>query len=298
MSALKRKAIGGVIFDISNYLFVILFSISIVYPFWNLILLSFSDQAEATSFGIRLWIKTWDTAAYKYIFTHNNIPLGYMNTIFRSLVGTILMLIMCYLAAYPLSKKNLPARNYITVFFLITMFFSGGLIPSYLLIKNIKLMDKRMVYIIPGMFSTYNTIIMRNFIMSMDKELEEAALIDGANYFDVAVKVIAPLLKPVFATLALWSIVGHWNSWFDCLIYIKDEKKYVLQLIVRRLVIQTQGEYEFMNLEAFNRLSEIKIHSSNVKSAVIIVTIGPIILVYPFLQKYFVKGIMIGSLKG
>ncbi len=134
--------------------------------------------------------------------------------------------------------------------------------------------------------------------MSVDKELEEAALIDGANYFDVAFKVVAPLIKPVLATIALWTIVGHWNSWFDCLIYIKDEKKYVLQLIVRRMIVQTQGEYDFMNMEAFNKLSEIKIHSANIKASVIFVTIGPIVLIYPFLQKYFVKGIMIGSLKG
>jgi len=224
--------------------------------------------------------------------------MGYANTIFRAFTGTVLMLVMCYLGAYPLSKKNLPGRNVITVFFLITMFFGGGLIPTYLLIKKINLINSRLVYIIPGMFSAYNMVIMRNFIMSMDKELEEAALIDGANYFDVAFKIVAPLLKPVLATIALWSIVGHWNSWFDCLIYIKDENKYILQLIVRRMVVQSQGEQDFMSLEAFNRLSEIKIHSSNVKSAVILVTIGPIILVYPFLQKYFVKGIMIGSLKG
>ena len=298
MSILKKKSIGGTTFDVLNYTFMILFSISIIYPFWNLILLSFSDQAEATNLGFRLWIKTWDTAAYNYIFTHNNIPMGYVNTIFRAFAGTILMLIMCYLGAYPLAKKNLPGRNIITIFFLITMFFGGGLIPSYLLIKKINLMNSRWVYIIPGIFSTYNMIIMRNFIMSIDKELEEAALIDGANYFDVAFKIVAPLLKPVLATIALWSIVGHWNSWFDCLIYIKDENKYVLQLIVRRMVVQSQGEQDFKSLEAFNRLSEIKIHSSNVKSAVILVTIGPIILIYPFLQKYFVKGIMIGSLKG
>ncbi|HOJ12005.1 MAG TPA: carbohydrate ABC transporter permease [Clostridiales bacterium] len=295
---LKKKSIGGTTFDILNYTFMVLFSLSIIYPFWNLILLSFSDQREATNLGFRIWINNWDTTAYKYIFEHNNVAMGYFNTIFRAFTGTVLMLIMCYLGAYPLSKKNLPGRNIITIFFLITMFFSGGLIPSYLLIKKINLMDKRLVYIIPGMFSTYNMIIMRNFIMSMNKELEEAALIDGANYFDVAFKVIAPLLKPVLATIALWSIVGHWNSWFDCLIYIKDEKKYVLQLIVRRIVIQTQGEAEFMKLQAFNQLSEKRIHSSNVKSAVILVTIGPIVLIYPFLQKYFVKGIMVGSLKG
>jgi putative aldouronate transport system permease protein len=298
MGMMKKKSIGGTVFDILNYTFMILLSISIIYPFWNLILLSFSDQAEATNLGFRLWINNWDTTAYKFIFTHNNILMGYVNTIFRAFTGTVLMLGMCYLGAYPLAKKNLPGRNIITIFFLITMFFSGGLIPSYLLIKELKLVDSRWVYVIPGMFSVYNMIIMRNFIMSIDKELEEAALIDGANYFDVAFKIIVPLLKPVLATIALWSIVGHWNSWFDCLIYIRDESKYVLQLIVRRMVVQTQGQQDFMNMEAFNKLSETKIHSSNVKSAVILVTIGPIILIYPFLQKYFVKGIMIGSLKG
>lgn len=298
MSVARKRSIGGITFDVFNYTFMILLSISIIYPFWNLVLLSFSDQAEATNLGMRLWINSWNTSAYKFILTHNNIPMGYVNTIFRAFTGTVLMLLMCYLAAFPLAKKNLPGRNIFTIFFLITMFFSGGLIPSYLLIKDIGLMNSRWVYVIPGMFSTYNMIIMRNFIMSMDKELEEAALIDGANYLDVAFRVIAPLLKPVLATVALWSIVGHWNSWFDCLIYIKDENKYVLQLIVRRMVVQSQGEYDFMNMEVFNKLSETKIHSSNIKSAVILVTIGPIILVYPFLQKYFVKGIMIGSLKG
>lgn len=295
---LKRRSIGSILFDIFNYAFLTLFCITILYPFWNMFLLSFSDQKEAVSLGIRLWNDHWDASAYKYIFEYKDIVQAYCNTILKTVVGTLIALLLCFLAAYPLSKKDLPGRNIITLFFLFTMFFHGGMVPSYLLVKNLGLINSLWALILPVAFSTYNMIIMRNFIMSIDKGLEEAALIDGAGYFNLAFRVILPLLKPVMATIALWTIVSHWNAWFDCMIYITDPDKKVLQLVVRDLVVSVSNASKNIDMMDFNMLNNVQLHSANVTSAAVLITIGPIVLVYPFLQKYFVKGVMVGSLKG
>ena len=275
---------------------MVIFAFLVVYPFWDLFLLSFSDQLASSSLGFRFWIKDWHTDAYRFIFTNNSVYTAYYNTIHRTVIGTALSLIVVLLAAYPLSKKNLPFRNYITIFFLIPMFFSGGLIPTYLLIRSLNLLDKRWVLIIPSLINIFNIVIVRNFLMAMDSELEEAAHIDGASYFKILWVIVAPLSKAVIATVALWTMVGHWNSWFDALIYTRRESLIVLQLLVRKMIIMQIGDTH--SLQAFERMRETRIPTAAVRAATIIVTIGPIIIAYPFLQKHFVKGIMIGSLKG
>ena len=290
------KRAGGIAFDIANYLFMALFSFSIVYPFWNMLLISFASQTEVTSLGFRLWNKVWTAGAYGYLFSTGRIAVAYANTIYRTVMATVLTIVVNILAAYALSKRNLPWRNWITIFFLIPMFFGGGLIPSYLLIRTLGLMDTRWALIIPGLAGSFNIIIMRNFLMAMDRELEEAAFIDGAGYATVLLRVVAPLSKPIVATVALWTAVGHWNSWFDAMIYIRDEGKMVLQLLLRNMITMNQSDAQDMLLKLITQ--KVKIHSASVIAAATIVTIGPIVIAYPFLQKYFVKGIMIGSLKG
>ena len=286
----------GTIFDMFNYLFMVLFALSIVFPFWNILLLSFADDKVATSLGFHLWNSKWNLESYKFILSTSNLIQAYFNTIFRTVVGTTFTLIMSFLAAFSLSKKNLPARNIITIYFIIPMFFGGGMIPYYLQIKSLGLINNIWVLIIPTMFATYSMLIVRNFLMAMDKELEDAAFIDGANYLDIMVKIMIPLSKPVLATIALWSMIGHWNSWFDAMIFTSSENLLVLQTFLRRLI--DMNRVDLNALEAFDRLKEIRIHTATIKAATIIVTIGPIIVSYPFLQKYFVKGIMVGSLKG
>lgn len=293
-----KRGVGGRIFDIFNHIFLFLFALTIIYPFWTTILTSFSNANEATSLGLHIWIKEWSTASYQYAFTrYGNALTAYGNSIFRAVFGTLLVLIFTTAMAFPLSKRDLPFRSGFVIYMLITMFFSGGLIPTYLLIRGLGLIDNRLVLIIPGMVGGFNVIIMRNFMMTIDKAYEEAAFIDGANYLQIITRVIVPLSKPVMATIALWAMVGHWNAWFDALIYMRSESKIVLQLLLRRMM----QEMELLirnNLDEFRLEREVELPSEALKAAVAMLTMGPILLVYPFLQRYFIKGILIGSLKG
>jgi len=296
MLYIKRKSIGSIVFDIFNYMFMIIFAFTIVYPFWNMFLLSFRDTQEAISLGFHFWNKNWYTTSYEYIFENSKILVAYRNTIIRTITGTFLTIFISIMGAYSLSKKNLPGRNIITIYYLIPMFFGGGLIPTYMLIRSLGLMNSLWALILPGIVSSFNLIMMRNFIMTIDKEMEESAFIDGASYIMILWKIIMPLSKPVIATITLWTAVYHWNAWFDALIYIRDEKKIVLQLLLRRMIQMTSIDMQTM----LDRLMEqsLKVHTSSVIAATTIITIGPIIMIYPFLQRYFVKGIMVGSLKG
>jgi putative aldouronate transport system permease protein len=285
------------LFDSANAIFFILVSITFIYPFWITILTSFAGNRESMSLGFHLWISEWQTQAYKFAFSRfGNIWVPYKNSIFRTVVGTTIIVIVTLLGAYPLSKKRLPGRNIITIIFLITMFFGGGLIPTYLLIRKIGLINNRLVYILPIATNAYYIIITRNFLMTIDDAYEEAALADGANYFQILVQIMIPLSKPILATIALWAAVAHWNAWFDGLIYVTDESKHVLQLFLRRLMTEVIAMTE--NMERFADTEMLDMPSYSVQAAVTILTIGPIILVYPFIQKYFIKGIFIGSLKG
>ena len=292
----RKLSAGGLAFDFCNYLFFLLFSIVVLFPFWDTFLLSFSNPTQASSLGFRVWIDEWSTSSYQFILEDGRIITAYGNTIFRTVVTTVLALATTMMAAYPLSKRDLPFRNCFTIFFLFTMYFGGGLIPTYMLIRDLGLMNTRWALILPGAFGVYNMIIMRNYLMSLDSALEEAAFIEGAGYGTVLVKIITPLSKPIIATIALWVSVGQWNSWFDCLIYCRDAKLVVLQLLLRNMIESSTADAA--SLAFFNTMSDNKIAGPTVQAATIILTIGPIVLVYPFLQKYFVKGIMIGSLKG
>lgn len=285
-------------FDYLNYVLMIVFSFSILYPFWNLLVVSFSYPIDAMSLDFKWFPKrfTWDS--YRVIFASLDIGTGYGNTIFRTAAGTLFSVTLTLCAAYGLSHRHLPFRNVITVFFLFTMFFSGGLIPSYLLVRELGLIDSRLALIIPGAINVFNLVIIRNYIQTaIDKSFAESASIDGANDIQILFRVIAPLCSPVIATIALWTMVGHWNAWFDAMIYINSNDKQVLQTMLRKIMHTSNDE----TLVAARQALGIGLTDANpetLKAAFIFLTIGPIVLVYPFLQKYFVKGIMIGSLKG
>lgn len=294
---LKRKTKGDLIFDIFNYSFMVIFCISILFPFWDMIILSLSNPNESTSLTLRVWPQTIRLDAYKFVFSDNKVIAAYGMTIFRTVAGTALHIILTLMAAYPLSKRNLPYRNILTTYLLIPMFFSGGLIPSYVINRMLGLVDNILIYIVPGAFSVYNTILMRNYLMSMDSSLEESAFIDGAGYMTMLAKIIAPLAKPIIATIALWTAVSHWNAWMDCLIYIRDERKIVMQMILRRMMDMTNLTSQQMQ-EYLATDSSRQITSQTVQAATTMITIIPIVMVYPFLQKYFVQGIMVGALKG
>lgn len=294
---LRRKSIGDLIFDFFNYTFITLLCISILFPLWDMLVLSFSSPVDSSNLTMRLWPREWRLDAYIYNLSSEKTLNALYVSVFRTVTGTIISLFMVIIAAYPLSKRNLPFRNIITGYFLVPMFFSGGLIPSYLINKSLGLVDNLLIYIIPGAVGIFNVLLVRNYFMSIDQGLEESAFIDGASYITILYKIIIPVSKPILATIVLWSMVGQWNAWFDCLVYIRDEKKIVLQLLLRRMMDMnqqtSQDQLQFMMVDPTKVIT-----TKTVQAAATIITITPIVLTYPFLQKYFVKGIMLGSLKG
>ena len=296
MAVTRRGFDGGTVFDILNYTGFALFAVVMIYPFWELLVVSLMPALEATELGVKLWPKKIVFGAYQAIFRSKAVGYGYLNTIYRTVFGTTLSVFLTFCTAYPLANRKLPARTALTVFYLIPMFFSGGLIPSYLLVRSLGLLDSRWALIIPGLLATFNILIMRNFIMTIPDSLEESAMIDGASFFRILVQIIIPLSVPILATIALWVAVYHWNAWFDALIYIRSHTKQVLQMLLRRIIIQ--DEMMALDLQMDEVTGQADITPRSVEAGTVIVTIGPIILIYPFVQRYFVKGIMIGSLKG
>jgi len=288
----KKIFIGEVFFNCFSIIFMVVVCIITLYPFLFILSQSFGGSALI---NMGLIPKDISLGGYKRVLESDFIRSGFYNTMLRTLLGTILTLLITICTAYPLSKRRFPDRSFWTGFIVFTMFFSGGLIPSYLLVKNLHLTNTVWALVLPNLIGTFNMIIMRNFFMSIPDSLEESAKIDGANDIIILFFIIVPISLPIIATVLLWTSVGHWNAWFDCLIYITEPTKHVLQLILRRVVIEGTTNYMDMT-NTFN--DDFAVRSEEVKSATIVVTTLPIVLLYPFVQKYFVKGIMVGSLKG
>lgn len=296
MGIRSRGSIGGRIFDACNAALLALFALSILYPFWTLVVQSFSPMDQATSLGLHVWSRDWRIESWQYILRNGDMLIAYANTIYRVVVGTLLLLLTTFTAAYALSKRDLPGRDAITMAYLFTMFFSGGLVPTYLIIKDLGLINNRLVLVLPGMVSVYYIVIARNFLMTIDQAMEDAAMIEGAGYLTVLLRVMLPLSKPVLATVALWAAVGHWNAWFDALLYTNRKTLYVLQLVIMDMLRKLDTSKLDQYADMFPGMERIPAQS--VQAATILFTIGPIVLIYPFVQKFFVKGVMVGSLKG
>ena len=290
----KKMTVGKAII----YLVLTLLSASIVIAFWHLLNLSLSPSYIATKGGLLLYPKdlTWDN--YARVISNRYIWLGYKNTLIRTLIGTVLQLYFTAMGAYVLSKRFFPHRTFWTLFIVFTMFFSGGMIPSFLVVKNLGLLNTYASMILPGFISAYNMVIMRNYFQSLPEEIEESCLIDGAGRFRIFMQIVLPLSKPILATVALWLVVGHWNSWFDVMLYISDYTKFTLQIVLRRIILT--GSKEILDTSAAANAAEMEtvVSSEGLKAACIFVATFPILCAYPFVQKFFVKGIMIGSLKG
>ena len=229
---------------------------------------------------------------YIKVLNYSLIWTSYVNTIIRTILGMAISVSLYILGGYPLSKKELPNRRFWTLLILFTMYFSGGLIPSYILItKYLNLMNTVWSMVLPPAVSAFTLIIIRNFFESIPDSLEESARIDGASELRVLISIVVPLSKPVIATISLWSLVFHWNAWFDCMLYITDQNKYVLQMVLRQILLMGQ-------IQDLNVTTVASVNNETMKMATLVVSIVPIIAIYPFLQKYFVKGVMIGAVKG
>jgi putative aldouronate transport system permease protein len=282
--------------DISLYAIMVLISMITLYPFWNQVTTSISAESTLYTTGMLLFPSKLSFESYSLIFKYDSIWIGYGNTVLRTCLGVCISLCFTALFAYPLSKKDLPFNRTITSLVLFTMLFSGGLIPNYLLVKTLGLFNSIWALVLPTMISAFNALIMRNFFRSIPDSLEESARVDGAGYFFIFRKIIVPLSKPVLATVALWIAVNHWNAWFDSLIYIVDPKKQVLQVILRKIIVDNNMDqitallYQFDQKDVFS--------TRQLQATVIMFSVLPMLAIYPFVQKYFVKGIMIGAVKG
>jgi putative aldouronate transport system permease protein len=292
----KRKPVDW-IFDILNYTVMVLLILVTLYPFWNIFVSSISSSAAISSKGAMLiWPEGINLESYQLVFKNPMILSGYKNTLFLVAVGTSLNMIMTVFGAYALSRKWLMGRKYMMLMLTVTMFFGGGLIPSYLLVRQLGLYDSLWAVILPGAVSTWNVIMMRTYFMGIPDSLEESALIDGANDFHILFRIIIPVSTPIMAVMILFYAVGHWNAWFSASIYIRNQELFPLQLVLRRILITGARLNEF-DLGYISG-AEKQIVFKGLKYATVIVATVPILLVYPFIQRYFVKGIMIGSLKG
>lgn len=303
MSQQKHKKSGsGVIakfgaFDIVTYIFFFLFMIMVIYPFWDLLMRSLSPPESSGMLGFALVPKKLTLASYRAVFVGGQVGVNYRNTLFRTIVGTAGSLLVDILCAYGLARKDLPFRSAITFFLVFTMFFGGGLIPGYLLMKGLHLIDTIWALIIPGLAGVYNMIMIRNNMQSLDPSMEESAMLDGAGAFTILFKIIVPVCKPIIATVTLWLVVGHWNAWFDAMLYTNRPQLEVLQLALQKL-LQQSSSTELQKFQTATGDSSTTFTTESLKAAQIFISIVPILCAYPFVQKYFVKGIMVGSFKG
>lgn len=284
------------VFDFIVYAIAAVIMIIVLYPLIFIVSASFSDPAKVLSGDVWLLPKGVTLEAYKSILNDDKIWIGYRNTIIYTVVGTVINIIMTILAAYPLSRPDLPGRNAIMVLITLTMFLGGGLIPTYLLVKDLGMVNTMWALIVPGAIATYNLIVMRTYFQSsIPWELQEAAHMDGCSNWRLLFSIILPLSKPILAVMVLFYAVGHWNSFFPALIYLRDEALHPLQLVLREILLISNSsavEGGSVGLEKQILLAE------SIKFAVIIVSTLPVLIMYPFVQRHFVKGVMIGSIKG
>ncbi|MDF2922227.1 MAG: YtcP3 [Paenibacillaceae bacterium] len=289
-----RETRGEKIFNGFNIALMIFLCALMIYPMLFVLGRSFMLEVERAANPLRIFPRIWDLEAYKFIFREAvTIKSSYFITISRTVVGTACNILFTSVLAYVLSKRSYPLRNMITTLVLFTMWFGGGLIPTFLLYKSLGLVNNFWVYILPGLISPWNLLLLRNFFMQIPDSLEEAAKIDGASELTIFFRIIIPLSMAAIATISLFYAVSHWNSWFDSLIFINDKKMWTLQLLLRE-IIRNANMSDLMDTDSITSLPP----TESVKMATVVVATLPILMVYPFLQKYFVKGVMVGSLKG
>ena len=281
---------------ITGYILLGLFVVAIIIPMIYIIVASFMDPITLQNKGITFDFEKWTLTAYNRVMSNAQIWVGFKNAVIYSVVFTVVSVFITLLAAYPMSRAVFKGKGFFNAIFVITMFFGGGLIPTYLLISNLGLLDSMWAIILPGAFSVWNMIIARTYYQGIPGELQEAAEVDGANEITYYFKILLPVCTPVIAVLALWQFVAMWNSYFDAMIYLNDSAKQPLQLVLRSILIQNQPEAgmiaDMQSTAERAQLAEL------LKYATIIISSLPLLVMYPFFQKYFDAGIMAGSVKG
>ena len=279
-----------------GYVLLGLFVIAIIVPMIYIVVASFMDPITLQNKGITFDFSKWTTTAYERVMTNSQIWIGFKNAVLYSVLFTVVSVTVTLLAAYPLSRADFRGKGFFNVIFMITMFFGGGLIPTYLIVSNLGLVDSMWAVILPGAFSVWNMTIARTYYRGIPQELREAADVDGASELTFFFKILLPVCTPVIAVLTLWQFVAMWNSYFDAMIYLNDSAKQPLQLVLRSILIQNQPESgmiaDMQSTAARAQLAEL------LKYATIIISSLPLLIMYPFFQKYFNSGIMAGEVKG
>ncbi|WP_394854685.1 carbohydrate ABC transporter permease [Bifidobacterium fermentum] len=293
----QDRTVSDWIVDSIIAIIVIAVIVAIIYPLWFIIIASFSSPTAVSIGDVTFWPKGTSLTGYAKILTDTRIWMGYRNTLLYSIVGTAVNLLVTIPAAYALSRREFKPRRIIMFLFTFTMFFSGGLIPSYLLMKQLGLINSMWVFILPGAFSVYNMIIARSFFeTSIPEELRDSARVDGVSYFGFFFKIVLPLSGAILAVIGLYFFVGHWNDYFTGLIYIRDEGKYPLQNVLQMILLTNQTTQGSGNVGM--SATQAQNFADQIKFGIIIVSSLPLLVLYPFLQKYFNKGVMIGAVKG
>lgn len=286
------------LFDAVNITIMVLLFAVFLWPLIFVLSASFSDPAAV--WNGKMWFLPvgFNVSCYEEILRYKSIWIGYGNTILYTVVGTLINLVMTVCAAYPLSRKDFVMRNFFMGMFVFTMYFGGGLIPTYLVVQKLGMLDTMWAMMIPGAVSIFNVIITRTYFQnSIPETLQEAAELDGANSAQYLVHIVLPLSAPILAVMALYYGVGHWNSYFDALIYLQDTNKYPLQMFLRDILIQNKVDLNMMGLDPAQAEAKQQL-AQTIKYGVMIVASVPVLCFYPFVQKYFVKGVMIGAIKG
>lgn len=294
-----KDPVSDKVFYVVNTVLLSLFGLMVLYPLIYVVSCSFSSGYAVVTNQVWLWPVEPTLDAYKAIIEHNLLLSGYMNAFIYMVFGTMVNIVLIVLAAYPLSRSDMPGRGFFTFIFMFTMFFHGGMIPDYLLVKNLGMLNTRWALIIPFALSAYNIILVRTFFKStIPNELLEAAHIDSCSDLRFFWQIALPLSKPILAVMVLFCAVGHWNGYQRALLYLSDTELYPLQLVLRDILFITNLPDSILMAMGDERLAEIQNTQQLIKYSVIVVASAPLMILYPFIQKYFVKGVMIGSIKG
>ena len=296
-SRFARQTKEDKVFDLVNAALIALLLLVIVYPLWFVIIASVSNPAQVIGGQVILLPKGFSLEAYRMVFRDSMVMTGYRNTLIYTVTGPVINVVMTVLAAYPLSRRDWVGRGFFMGLLMFTMFFSGGIIPTYLMMNQLGMINTIWAMILPGAVSVYNTIIMRTFfINSIPGELQEAAQVDGCSNTRLLLQIVLPLSKQILAVMVLFYGVGHWNAFFNALIYLTESKRYPLQLVLRSILIQNTASQDMLG--DLDTMGSRVMMAETIKYALIIVSTLPMMILYPFLQKFFEKGVMVGAIKG
>ncbi|WP_314586978.1 carbohydrate ABC transporter permease [Paenibacillus terrigena] len=288
---------GSVVVDIVLLVIALIICFITLYPFYFVIIMSISNPQEVAAMNVFWFPKGFFLGSYELIVRDTKMWWAYSNTLIYVSAGAFLNCLMAVLGAYPLTVRRLIGRKWVVAFILIPMYFAGGLIPSYLLVNQLGLYNTMFAVIIPGMVSIWNIILVRTFFATIPEGLKESAFIDGASHWQMLFRVVLPISKPIIAVIAIYSIVAIWNSWFDALVYLPNEKLHPLQMYLYRVVVQQSVDLKTLSLQDTRNAVENMLSNIQLKYAIIVFTTLPVIFTYPFFQKYFIKGALLGSLK-